>query len=286
VLPQRIDFRPVIMQRTAAGIGMAFELKAEQVLYLPLLPVDCRQGIGEGCELGLRRGHRHAQDEEAVRRIERKHVVEVKRPVLRAGVIGEEADQPPVPLPVELRAEARDQFHLGVEINLVRAGDMHRLDSHSKAFSQIREGWLQFKQDIHGVPPMMAAAWCSNSSSGAGSHTLKSSRPPRSSAMAGTPSMRRTSRAGSPGLRAPSRMRVSCCRMPQNEANSVTRIKTLTVVCCDAWPPMTMVNSLRNRPKGGSPMAARAASPIRSTVTGSTLTTPGPMTRNSSEWKV
>ena len=47
-----------------------------------------------------------------------------------------------------------------------------------------------------------------------------------------------------------------------------------------------MVNSLRNRPNGGSPMAARAASPMQSTVTGSTLTTPGPMTRNSSEWKV
>ena len=41
-----------------------------------------------------------------------------------------------------------------------------------------------------------------------------------------------------------------------------------------------------NRPNGGSPMAAIVPIPINSTVTGRTFTTPGPMTRNSSEWKV
>ena len=74
--------------------------------------------------------------------------------------------------------------------------------------------------------------------------------------------------------------------MPQNDASSATRIKTLRVVCRAANPPLITVISLRNSPNGGSPIAASAPNPINSTVTGRTFTTPGPMMRNSSEWNV
>src|ERR1035438_4612824 len=38
IFPQRVHFWPVIVQRAAAGVGMAFELEAEQVLDFTLLP--------------------------------------------------------------------------------------------------------------------------------------------------------------------------------------------------------------------------------------------------------
>ena len=59
--------------------------------------------------------------------------------------------------------------------------------------------------------------------------------------------------------------------MPQNDATNATSINTLTVICRAAMPPLITIISLRNRPNGGSPMAARAANPINSTVTGRTF---------------
>ena len=63
---------------------MALELEAKHILYFALLPVDGGQSVSQRRKLGLRRGHRHAQNEEPVRRIQRKYVIEVKRAVLGA----------------------------------------------------------------------------------------------------------------------------------------------------------------------------------------------------------
>ena len=162
VLAEGIDVRPVVVQRAAAGVGVALELEAEEVLYLALLPVDGREGVGEGSELRLGRGDRHAQDEEAVRGVEREDVVEVERVALGAGIIGEEADQPGVPLLVELGAKAGHQFHWGLEIDLVGAGNPHRLDARAKALGQVRQGRLEAGQHVHCAPPMMRAAPSTN----------------------------------------------------------------------------------------------------------------------------
>ena len=226
VLPQRINFRPVVVQRAAAGIGMAFELEAEQILYFALLPVDGGQGVGEGNELGLAGGHRHAQDEEAVRRIQREDVVEVEGAAFRAGIVGEEADQPPVPFLVELGAEAGDQFHLGVEIDFVGPGRKNGLDAGAKAFGQVRQNRLETGEYvvvlncIHGAPPMMDSAmgrpgpWIMAEASrmrlrmGVGSHKLKRSKQPSMRPMAGTPSRGEAS-LGRTIFGAPARMRVN-----------------------------------------------------------------------------
>ena len=53
IFAQRVHLRPVIVQGAAAGIGMAFELEAEQVLNFALLPIGGGQGIGQGHELRL-----------------------------------------------------------------------------------------------------------------------------------------------------------------------------------------------------------------------------------------
>ena len=65
VFAQRIDFRPVVVQRAAARIGMADQFQAEQVLDFALLPVHGGDGVGERSELRFVRRHRHAQNEES-----------------------------------------------------------------------------------------------------------------------------------------------------------------------------------------------------------------------------
>ena len=85
-----------------------------------------------------------------MRRVEREHLIEVKRAVLRAGIIGKQANQPRVPLLVELGAKARDQLHWGLEINFVGAGDLHGLDARAEAFGQIGQDRLEGSE---GAPP-------------------------------------------------------------------------------------------------------------------------------------
>ena len=53
VLAQRVHFRPVIVERAAARIGVAFKFEAEHVLYLTFLPIRSGQGIGQRNELRL-----------------------------------------------------------------------------------------------------------------------------------------------------------------------------------------------------------------------------------------
>ena len=90
ILAQREDFRPVVVQGAAAGVGMADELQAEQVLDFPLLPVDGRDGVGQRGELRRIRRHGHAQDEKGVDRVQREHIVQVKGLFLLADVVGED----------------------------------------------------------------------------------------------------------------------------------------------------------------------------------------------------
>ena len=78
ILAQRMHFRPVVVQRAAARVGMADQFQAEQILDFALLPVDGRDGVGERGKLRFVRRHRHAQDEEAVGRVERENIVKME----------------------------------------------------------------------------------------------------------------------------------------------------------------------------------------------------------------
>ena len=68
--------------------------------------------------------------------------------------------------------------------------------------------------------------------------------------------------------------------MPQNDAISASQNQDADERLARGEPAAETVSSLKNNPNGGRPIAATAASPMNSTVTGSTFTTPGPMTRN------
>ena len=81
ILAQRMHLRPVVVQRAAARVRMADQFQAEQILHFAFLPVDAGNGVRERGKLRFVRRHRHAQDDEAVRRVERENVVKMKRAV-------------------------------------------------------------------------------------------------------------------------------------------------------------------------------------------------------------
>ena len=134
ILAQRKDFRPVVVQGATAGVGMADEFQAEQVLDFPLLPVDGRDGVGQRGELRFVRRHGHAQDEKGVDRVERKHIVQVEGLFLLADVVGENTHQPRIPYFIKMGGEAGDQFHLGVKINFVGPVGAHGVEPVAETF--------------------------------------------------------------------------------------------------------------------------------------------------------
>jgi len=187
IFSQRMHRRPVIMQRARARVGMAFELESEQVLDFPLLPVERRERIRQGDEPRLGWRHRDAQDEKAMRRVQRKHIIQVEIPGLGADIIRKQAGQPRPPFLVKQRAKAGHQLHFALEINFVGARDLHGLDLRAKALGQTCQDGLQFRECVHGAPPIMSVACRMTSSSGAGSHTLNTSNAPSSRSIAGAP---------------------------------------------------------------------------------------------------
>ena len=93
--------------------------------------------------------------------VEREDVVEVKGAVFSAGIIGEEADQPGVPLLVELRADTGDQFHWGLEIDLIEAWWAQGFDPTLEAPGDFFDDGPEVVgnlRHVHGLPPMMLAA--------------------------------------------------------------------------------------------------------------------------------
>jgi len=84
ILAQRVDFRPVVMQRAAARVGVPDEPDAKHILHFAFLPIHRRNGVGQGDELWLLAGNGHAQDEEATGGIECEDIVNIKQ--WRAGI--------------------------------------------------------------------------------------------------------------------------------------------------------------------------------------------------------
>ena len=113
VLAQRINFRPVVVQHAAARVGMAEQPDAEQILDFALLPVDGGTALVSEVNSGLSAGTGTRRIRSRARNRARRRNRR-KRPSV-AGVFGEHAGQPRVPLPVELGTKAGDQLHRGLE---------------------------------------------------------------------------------------------------------------------------------------------------------------------------
>jgi len=110
ILAQRMNLRPVVVQRTTARVGMTDQVQAEPILNLPLLPIHRRYGVGERGERRRLGRNRRAEDEKAMSGIERQDVVKVEDAVARADVIGEHHYQTRVPVPAKVSAAGRDQL--------------------------------------------------------------------------------------------------------------------------------------------------------------------------------
>ncbi len=191
ILAQRVDLGPVVVQGAPARIGMADELQAKPILDFALLPVHGRYGVRERRELRRFGRDRHAEDQETMSGVEGQRVVEVEHPLDRARVVREHADETRVPLAAEMGAETGHQVHPRVEIDFVEARSDDGTDPAREAPSQVFDHRPEIVGDsgeIHGWPPMMPAAWRSNSSSGDGNHTLNTNSPPNSMLIAGIPS--------------------------------------------------------------------------------------------------
>ena len=214
VLAQGMNLRPIIVQRAAVRVRMAHQFESEHVLHFPLLPVDSGNRVREGQELRLLRRHGDAQDDEAVCRVERVNVIQVKQAFVRAPIFSEETHQSRVPEFVKMAAKAGDQFHPGLKINFVRLFGARRTQAFPKALGHVVQNRLQGWQCVHGFPPMMPAARRNSSSKGAGSQTLNNSKPAHQQNHRG-PALRR---AGVAGAAVRARPRQNSGELPQDAA--------------------------------------------------------------------
>ena len=145
---------------------MADQFQAEKVLNFAFLPIDAVNGIGQREELRFLRRDRDAQNNEAVRRIDRKYVIDMetarrcvlqnstlRRSVARrsqapSSVISKHAHQPRLPLAIQMGGEAGDQFHLRVNIDFIVLR-MDHLEPTAKAFLQVGDNGKQLRENVH-----------------------------------------------------------------------------------------------------------------------------------------
>ena len=151
ILPQRMNLRPVVVQRAAARIRVADQLEAEQVLDLAFLPVDGVHGIGQRDELRPLRRDRHPHKHEAVRGIQRVEMVDEEHLVPGPRVLRKHAGQPPVVFPVDRGAEGAGQLLRRVQMKFVRLRRGRGCDLRAESLRQLLEDGPQGGQQVHGV---------------------------------------------------------------------------------------------------------------------------------------
>ena len=144
ILAQRMHVRPVVVQRAAARVRMADQFQAEQILHFAFLPVDAGNGVRERRKLRFVRRHRHAQDDETVRRVEREHVVKMEHAFRLPRVVGKQAHEPRVQVPAKMRGEPGDQIHFRMDVNFVRPRRMDGFEPVAKSLLQAGENRQQF----------------------------------------------------------------------------------------------------------------------------------------------
>src|SRR4051812_1265175 len=102
---------------------MAEQFQSEQILNLPLLPIDGRDGIGQRSELRIIRRDWDAQDDKSMGRINRVSIIDPERPLRISDVIGKNTYQPRVPFLIEVAAKASGEFHLRMEVHFIGLRD-------------------------------------------------------------------------------------------------------------------------------------------------------------------
>src|SRR5262245_32724296 len=162
IFTERIDFRPVIMQGTAARIRMANEFNPEQVLDFALLPICGGQRVGERSELRIIPRHGHAQNDEAVRRVQCEYIVEVKHAFGGTRIVGKQAHEPCAPLFIKMRREAGHEIHLAMDIRFIWIRHAHTVESATESLLHVSDDGRELCQHVHGVPPMMRADSCTS----------------------------------------------------------------------------------------------------------------------------
>ena len=184
VLTQRMHFRPVIVQRAAARIGVANQFQTEQVRNLPLLPVDGGHRVGQRRKFGPLRRDRRAQNKKAVRRVDSEDVVNEKGFVAVTRVLRKQAYDAPVPLAVKPGAKRADRFQFCLRMNFVGARGVNFVNLRSKLPAEVVQNRFQAGQRVHGAPPMIWVVRCTSWNSGEGSQTPNTTTIPATNAIA------------------------------------------------------------------------------------------------------